>query len=321
MTYTELVTAIQGYTENQFPPVYLADGTTESTTTQINRFIEQAEQRIYNTIQFPSLRANKTGNLSAGNAYLSAPLDFLSTYSLAVIDSSGNYLYLLNKDVNYIREAYPQNSAAYQGLPQYYALFGPQYSLVNELSFILGPTPDQSYNVELHYYFYPPTIIQGAVSSLLITNPGSGYTNGTYYDVPLSYSTTSNGNNGNSAIATITVSGGAVTSIVPTSGGAFYTVGNVLNAGSVIGSSGVNFTASVNSVSNTTGQTWLGDNYDNVLLYGALVEAYTFMKGEADIITLYDAKYKEAVEQAKRLGDALERQDAYRSGQYRQAVT
>ena len=321
MTYTELVTAIQGYTENQFPPVYLADGTTESTTTQINRFIEQAEQRIYNTIQFPSLRANKTGNLSGGNAYLSAPVDFLSVYSLAVIYSSGTYSYLLNKDVNYIREAFPQNSVAYQGLPQYYALFGPQYSLINELSFLVGPTPDQSYSVELHYYFYPPTIIQGAVTSLLITNGGSGYTNGTYYDVPLSYNTSSAGNNGNSAIATVTVSGGAVTAITPTSSGAYYSVGDVLNAGSVIGGSGVNFTATVNAVSNSTGTTWLGDNYDSVLLYGSLVEAYTFMKGEADVIQLYDAKYKEAVDQAKRLGDALERQDAYRSGQYRQAVT
>ena len=128
--------------------------------------------------------------------------------------------------------------------------------------------------------------------------------------------------NGNSAIATITVSGVTITNINVTSGGVYYNIGDVLTvSGSYIGASGTNFYTTVTGVGNSTGVTWLGDNYDNVLLYGALVEAYTFMKGEQDIIALYDGKYKEAVEQAKRLGDALERQDAYRSGQYRQAVT
>jgi len=325
VTYTELVTAIQGYTENQFPPVYLADGTTESSTTQINRFIEQAEQRIYNTIQFPSLRANSYGTLTAGNAYLSCPNDFLSVYSLAVIQNAtfsngvitgGTYTYLLNKDVNFIRQVYPTVGSAFNALPQYYALFGPQYGAVNELSFMLGPTPDSAYSVELHYYYYPPTIIQGAVTGLTISTAGSGYTPGTYYDVPL------NGGNGNSCIATITVnSSGAVSSITITSGGAFYSINDTLTAPTTIGSSGTNFTCTVSTISNATGQTWLGDNYDTVLLYGSLVEAYTFMKGEVDIIALYDGKYKESLAEAKRLGDALERQDAYRSGQYRQAVT
>ena len=315
MTYTELVTSIQSYTENQFPTVYLADGTTESSTTQLNRFIEQAEQRIYNTIQFPSLRANKIGTLTAGNSYLSCPNDFLSVYSLAVI-SSGTYTYLINKDVNFIREAFPSTNSAYYQQPQYYALFGPQYNNVAELSFLLGPTPDQAYNVELHYYYYPPTIIQGAVTGLTIVTAGSGYTAGTYYDVPL------NGGNGNSCIATITVnSSGVVTAITPTSGGALYVVGDTLTAPTTIGASGTNFTCTVTTVSNATGMTWLGDNYDSVLLYGCLVEAYTFMKSEADIIAGVDGKYKEALMEAKRLGDGLERQDAYRSGQYRQKVT
>ena len=315
MTYTELVTAIQSYTENQFPTVYLADGTTQSSTSQINRFIEQAEQRIYNTIQFPSLRANKTGALTAGNSYLSCPNDFLSVYSLAVINN-GTYTYLINKDVNFIREGFPSTNSTYYQQPQYYALFGPQYGNVAELSFLLGPTPDQSYLVELHYYYYPPTIIQGSITALTIVNGGSGYTNGTYYDVPLT------GGNGNSATATITVAAGIVTGITPTTGGALYSVGDVISAsGSSIGSGGSNFTASVSAVSNSTGTTWLGDNYDSVLLYGALVEAYTFMKGEADILALYNEKYKEALMEAKRLGDGLERQDAYRSGQYRQKVT
>ena len=174
---------------------------------------------------------NVTGVTTASNKYLSCPDDFLSVYSLAVIDGAGDYNYLLNKDVNFIREAYP--SATSTGLPAYYALFGPTVTggaITNELSFILGPTPDIQYSVELHYFYYPQSI----------------------------------------------------------------------------------------SVSGTS---WLGDNFDSVLLYGSLIEAYTYMKGEADMVALYDGKYKEALALAKRLGDGMERQDAYRSGQYRQAVT
>ena len=322
MTYTELITAIQSYTENQFPAVYLADGTTESTTTQLNRFIEQAEQRIYNDIQFPSLRSNVTGVLTAGNPYLSCPNDFLSVYSIAVYPTTGssayNYTYLLNKDVNFIREAYPtsSNSANY-ALPQYYALFGPQYTNNTLLSFMLGPTPDQNYGVELHYYYYPSSIIQGNITAVNLTTAGSGYTAGVYYDVPVT------GGNGNSAVATVTVSSvGGVSAITIVSGGAYYVVGDVITVSATyIGSSGTNFTATVSSVGNSTGITWLGDSYDAVLLYGCLVEAYTYMKGDTDMLTLYNTKYSEALAQAKRLGDGLERQDAYRSGQYRQPVT
>jgi hypothetical protein len=234
MNYSELVTAIQSYTENQFPDVYLADGSVESSTTQINRLIEQAEQRIYNSVQFPSLRKNMVGALTTGLKYLSAPPDYLATYSLAVIENYGtsteHYTYLLNKDVNFIREAYPDTGTAYRGLPKYYALFGPTISgstITTELSFIVGPTPDAAYNVELHFYYYPESIT-------------------------------------------------------------------------------------------TATSTWLGDNFDTVLLYGCLVEAYTYMKGETDLIALYDTKYKEALALAKRLGDGLERSDAYRSGQSRE---
>jgi len=234
MTYDELIAAIQSYTENTFPETYLADGSTVSSTTQLNTFIQQAEQRIFNTVQFPSLRKNVTGITSSGNKYLSCPTDFLSSYSLAVIDATGAYEYLLNKDVNFIRQAYPTPTDT--AIPKYYALFGPTTTdapspvITNELSFILGPTPDAAYNVELHYYYYPESITT-AVS----------------------------------------------------------------------------------------GRTWLGDNFDSVLLYGSLVEAYTFMKGEVDIITGYNQKYMEALAMAKRLGDGLERSDAYRSGQYREA--
>jgi hypothetical protein len=236
MTYNELYASIQSYTENQFPETYLADGSAVSTETQINTFIKQAEQRIYNTVQFPSLRKNVTGVTTLNNKYLSAPSDFLAVYSLAVIDATGAYEFLLNKDVNFIRQAYPQPTDT--AIPKYYALFGPTTTndatpvITDELSFILGPTPDAAYSVELHYYYYPESITTAA-----------------------------------------------------------------------------------------DGRTWLGDNFDSVLLYGSLVEAYTFMKGEQDMVSLYNAKYAEALAMAKRLGDGMERQDAYRSGQYRQAVT
>jgi hypothetical protein len=226
MNYTELYNTIQSYTENQFPDVYLASGSTVSATTQINTFITQAEQRIYNSVQFPSLRRNVTGFTTTNNKYLACPADFLASYSLAVIAADGSYEYLLNKDVNFIRQAYPQPTDT--AIPKYYALFGPSYSNSDELSFILGPTPDASYNMELHYFFYPESI-------------------------------------------TVTADG----------------------------------------------RTWLGDNFDTVLLYGSLVEAYTFMKGESDMIALYNQKYMEALTLAKRLGDGLERSDAYRSGQFR----
>lgn len=207
--------------------MYLADGTSVNATSQINTFIQQAEQRIYNSVQFPSIRKNVTGNLTVNNKYLSTPTDFLSVYSLAVINLDGSYEYLLNKDVNFIRQAYPQPTDT--GTPKYYALFGPTVNggnISNELSFIVGPTPDNSYNVELHYYYYPESIV-------------------------------------------------------------------------------------------TASTTWLGDNFDTVLLYGTLVEANTFMKGEADMTALYNQKYAEALALAQRLGDGLERGDAYRNGQYR----
>ena len=230
MTYTELVAAIESYTENQFPVTYLANGDTVSSTTQINLLIAQAEQRIYNSVQFPSLRKNVTGSITANNKYLACPGDFLAPYSIAVIDALGAYEFLLNKDVNFIRQAYPTPTDT--GQPKYYALFGSQSNDPNELTFILGPTPGLTYGVELHYYYYPESITTVA-----------------------------------------------------------------------------------------TGRTWLGDNFDSVLLYGSLVEAYTYMKGEADLVTLYNTKYNEALALAKRLGDGMERQDAYRSGQVRIAVT
>ena len=219
MNYTALTAAICDYTQS-FESDFVAN---------IPLFVQQAEQRIFNTVQFPSIRKNVTGSVSANNKYLSCPTDFLSAFSMAVIDADGRFEYLLNKDVNFIRQAYPTPTST--GLPRYYALFGPTVAgatISDELSFILGPTPDAAYSVELHYYYYPESISVAA-----------------------------------------------------------------------------------------DGQTWLGDNFDTVLLYGSLVEAYTFMKGEADMLALYDGKYKEALALAQRLGDGLERSDAYRSGQFR----
>ena len=287
MNYTQLKTAIEDYTQN-YETTFIAN---------LPVFITQAEQRIYNSVQFPSIRKNVTTSIAANNKYVSCPNDYLSTYSLAiytaptstitgtgtagaatitvssnagivvgqyvtgtgigagayvlaistltitlsVVNSAavsgtltfqGEYLYLLNKDVNFIRQAYPTPTST--GIPQYYALFGPTVTagvITNELSFIIGPTPNASYNAELHYYYYPESITVAA-----------------------------------------------------------------------------------------SGTTWLGDNFDTVLLYASLVEAYTFMKGETDMMQLYNTKFMEALALAKRLGDGLERQDAYRTPQFRQGV-
>jgi len=303
MNYEQLVTAVTNYTENTVP------------SSVMNTFIQQAEQRIYNTVQFPSLRKNVTGSTTADNKYVSAPEDFLSVYSLAVVDA-GSYEYLLNKDVNFIRQAYPTPTDT--GLPRYYALFGPTTTSgtpptpTNELSFILGPTPDATYTVELHYYYYPTSIIQGQLSGLGTITGGTGYTNGTYYNVALT------GGSGNGATATIVVAGGSVFSVSINTSGCHYAVGDTLSAAAAdIGGVGSGFSVPVTTVLNVDGTSWLGDNLDAVLLYGTLVEAYTYMKGEADMMKLYNDKYMEALSLAKRLGDGLERSDAYRSGQFR----
>ena len=217
MTYVELVANIKSYTEN-YETEFAAS---------IPVFVTQAETRIYNSVQIPALRKNVTGLVSTNNKYLSCPIDFLSVFSLAVIDADGRFEYLLNKDVNFMRAAYPNPSTT--GLPQYYALFGPTVAsstITDELSFIVAPTPDAQYDVELHYYYYPQSITVAA-----------------------------------------------------------------------------------------DGRTWLGDNYDPVLLYGSLVEAYTYMKGEQDMMAYYEKKYQDAMMQLNRLGTGLERGDAYRDGQ------
>ena len=225
MNYAELSAALISYTDNQ-DPAFAAE---------IPVFVRQTEQRVYNSVQFPSLRKNVTGFSTASNKYLACPNDFLAPYSMAVVTgvvngniNTGSYEFLLNKDVNFIRQAYPTPNDT--GVPKYYALFGAQTNDANELTFILGPTPNASLPIELHYYYYPESIV-------------------------------------------------------------------------------------------TAGTTWLGDNFDSVLLYGSLVEAYTYMKGETDMVTLYNTKYNEALALAKRLGDGMERQDAYRSGQVRIKVT
>jgi hypothetical protein len=305
MNYETLYNSIQSYAEN----------TEQLFVANIPVFVQEAEQRIYNTVQIPALRRNVTGNLSSGNQYLSLPNDYLSTYSIAVIDSNNKYNYLLNKDVNFLREAYPSvvySGTAYQGtpggVPAYYALFGPQYANNNELSLIVAPTPDQSYVVEMHYYYYPPTIVQGQIATVNNLIGGSLYTNGVYQNVPLT------GGSGANATADIVVSGQVVTSCTIKFGGNFYVVGNILSCSS-LGSTGSGFSVTVATISNADGTSWLGDNYDPALFYGAMREAMLFMKGEADLIKYYEDKYQEAIGQLRRLGDGLERNDAYRQGQ------
>jgi len=169
MTYTELVAAIQTYSENSFDY--------STTPSIINRFIKQAEQTIYNSVQLPSLRKNVTGVTTTNNKYVSCPIDYLAAFSFAVIDATGNYAYLLNKDVNFIRQAYP--SPTDTGQPVYYSLFGPRSDLTTELTFLLGPTPDAIYNLELHYFYYPESIVTSA------TNPTGTSWLGDNFDIAL----------------------------------------------------------------------------------------------------------------------------------------
>jgi hypothetical protein len=297
MNYVQLYQAIQDY----------AESSEQLFIDNISTFVRQAEQRIYNTVQLPPLRKNVTGTLTSGNKYLSAPLDYLSTYSLAVINIDGSYEYLLNKDVNFIRQSYPQPTDT--GLPKYYALFGSQYTLTNELSFILGPTPNANYDVEMHYFYYPISITQSAVSSGTITG-GSSYVNGSYSNVPLS------GGSGSGVIANITVAGNVVTSVTIKNQGNFYAVGDILTTTSAfLGGSGSGFQYTVTLVDNSVGTSWLGDNYDPVLLYGSLREAVLFQKGEQDMVAYYEKQFQDALQQLNRLGTGLERGDAYRDGQ------
>jgi len=298
MNYITLRQVIQSYAENT-EALFVAN---------IPVFIQQAEQRIYNTVQIPVLRKNVTGNVTVSNPYLSCPNDFLAVYSLAVIGNTGTYQYLIDKDVSFIREAYPSPTDI--SVPKYYSIFGSQLSYQNEISLLLAPTPDANYNVELHYFYYPVTIVQGIIDQSNISLAGAGYTNGAYYNVSLT------GGNGFYATANIIVSAGIVTSAVLVNGGSLYTVGDVLSvSSSALGTGGSGFTLTVLSVSNAAGTSWLGDNYDPVLFYGAMREAMIFMKGEADMIGYYEQKYQEAIGQLKRLGDGLERGDAYRNNQ------
>lgn len=301
MNYIELFQNIQNYAEN----------TEALFVSSIPTFVKEAEARIYNSVQLPSLRKNVTGAVTANNPYLSLPDDYLSSFSVAVIDSAGAYQYLLNKDVNFIREAYPAPNNL--GTPKYYGLFGSQFSDVNEMSYIVGPTPDQSYDVELHYFYYPPTIVQGQIKALgNISNGGSAYISGAYSNIPL------NGGSGANATATFLVVGGIVTQVTLNSGGSLYAVGDVLTVSNTyLGGAGSGFSIPVSTISNATGRSWLGDNYDPVLFYGAMREANLFMKGEQDMVAYYEQKYQEALGQLNRLGTGLERGDSYRNGQAR----
>ena len=224
MNYATLFETIQAYAENTFPSTSVNDtsssASTFTTKEQIDTFIRQAEQRIFNVVQLPDLRKNVTGTLTNGNKYLGIPTDWLSTFSLAVIAADGSQAFLLNKDVNFMRESFPDPTAT--GVPTHYAIF-------DNTSFILGPTPNSNYAMELHYFYYPQSIVDAGTS-------------------------------------------------------------------------------------------YLGDDFDSVLLYGSLMEAATFMKAEPDEIVNYQKRYDEALGLIKMLGDAKNRQDMYRTPQVRYPV-
>jgi hypothetical protein len=223
-----------------------------------------------------------------------------------VIDALGNYTYLIDKDVNFIREAYPNPTDT--GTPRYYAQFLPY-------TYLIGPTPNSSYQTELHYYYYPTTIVQGGLSGFGTIVGGSGYTNGVYENVPLT------GGDGANGTATITVSGGSVTAVTLVNPGYLYLVGNSLSAAtSTIGGTGSGFSVPVNNIQNAAGTSWLGDNFESVLLYGSLREAIIFQKGEQDLVTYYEQKYQESLALLKDLGDGKDRRSAYRDGQLRLPV-
>ena len=209
MNYSALVQAIQDYTQNE----------ETSFVSNIPTFVQQAEERINRSIMLPELRKNATASTLIGNKYIARPSDFLSVFSFAVVDAAGEYSYLIDKDVSFIREAYP--SASTQALPKYYAQFDGDAS-GTEGNFILGPTPDAAYAVELHYYYDPESIV-------------------------------------------------------------------------------------------TSGTSWYGENAEAALLYGSLIEAYTYMKGEADLIALYTGRYKEAMGQLTGI-DIRSDRDEYRNG-------
>jgi hypothetical protein len=217
MNYTQLVSAIKGYCENDFPETS-GDFTSDA---QIATFVQQCEERVYNSVQIPAIRRNVIGSFTAGDHYLALPADYLASFSLAVIDNDGNYEYLIDKDVNFIRQSYP-NATTDIGEPRYYAQFKPY-------TYLIGPTPDDNYNTELHYYYYPPSIVDAGTS-------------------------------------------------------------------------------------------WLGDNFETILLYGSLLEAAAFMKSDTDVVTNYQNRYNEALALLKELGDGKDRRSAYRDGQLRLPV-
>ena len=297
MNFTQLSDAIQSY----------AESTEQLFVYNIPVFVQLAEERIYNAVQIPAIRKNVVGNFTSGDHYLALPEDYLASFSLAVIDANGNYEYLIDKDVNFIRQSYP-NATTDTGIPKYYSQFQPY-------TYLIGPTPDADYQTELHYYYYPVTIVQGGVAGLGTITPGSGYTNGIYEQVPLI------GGDGSNAVATITVSSNVVTTVTITNPGYFYVVGNVLTASTAsIGGTGSGFSVPVNNIQNAAGTSWLGDNFETVLLYGALREAVIFQKGEQDMVNYYEQKYQESLALLKELGDGKDRRSAYRDGQLRLPV-
>jgi hypothetical protein len=296
MNYEQLYQAIQNY----------AESTEQLFVQSIPTFVQQCEERIYNAVQIPAIRKNVIGSFTANDYYLALPSDYLASFSLAVINAAGEYEYLIDKDVNFIRQVYPSPTDA--GVPKYYAQFLPY-------TYIIGPTPDSAYQTELNYYYYPVSIVQGVLASLSNLQGGSGYVDGTYQAVSLT------GGSGQYAYADIVVSGGTVTTVTIRDGGSFYVVNNTISASTAnLGGTGSGFSATVSLVNNPTGTSWVGSNFETVLLYGSLREAVVFQKGEQDMVAYYEQKYQESLALLIMLGEGKDRRSAYRDGQLRMPV-
>jgi len=286
MNYAQLTQLIQDYTQN-YETTFVAD---------IPTFIEQAEQRVFNSVQFPSLRKNVTGTLATNNQYLSCPNDFLAPYSLAIYENvnptatgtAGAYTITVSSATNITPGQIVSGTGVASGatvvginglvitlnLPNTATVSGTMtftgnylYLLNKDVNFIREVyTNPVAYGTPQYYALFGPTVASSTVTNYLSFIVGP--TPDTNYNAELHY---------------------------------YY--------------------YPVSITQSSDGTSWLGNNFDTVLLYGSLVEAYTFMKGETDMMTLYNQKYVEALALAKRLGDGMERQDAYRNGQYRQKVT
>ena len=274
-TYTQLKSSIQEYTDNN----------ETSFVSNLDRFIKSAEQRIFSTVDLEYFRKNASGAMTSGNQFMAVPSDYLASFSLSV-ENSGSKVFLLQKDVNFLQESYPDSTAT--GIPKYYAAYD-----VN--NFIIAPTPNANFSTEIHYYYRPVSLADSKFSLTVSNVSGTFVNNETITGATSAESTTIN------SITSVT----EFVIIIPTG---TFTVGETVTGGTS-GATGV-----VVSTSADTTLTWVSENAPNAILYGSLFEAYTYMKGEKDLLDLYNGRFSEALGRIKDLAEARENADAYRQG-------